>query len=143
MRNSPATARDELLDWTDEDEPLSAPVTASSNADGMLRTGVLTLLLVAVVTMGISELFYWTLRAEIRKKQGAPVNAQLIATQSRDRQRLSRYQWVKKSEGVLRIPVSVAEDLVIADYANKPTAQDAPHGSSEVAHVAAARGGLP
>ena len=143
MRNSPATARDELLDWTDEDEPLPLPATMSTSTNGLLRTGILTLLFVAVVAMAISEMFYWTLRSEIRNKQGAPVNAQLIVTQSRDAQRLGLYQWVKKSEGALRIPVSVAEGLVIADYAKKPTEQVASQGSTAIRQKAIATWGPP
>ncbi len=143
MPNAPATARDQLFDWTDENEPLPAPATASASAKGLLRTGILTVLLLAVVAMGVAEMFYWTLRSEIRRKQGSLVNAQLLVTQSRDKQRLSRYQWVKKSDGVLRIPVSLAAGFVIADYAKNSAECPASQRSTEAGTATMAHGGSP
>lgn len=121
MPSASVTSRDELLDWTDESEVAAEPQVELTVIRGLWRTALLTLALMAVTAITVAEVHYWRFRNEIKRKQAAPVSALLPAARARDALRLNRYQWVNRSTGVLRIPVSVAAALVIADYSRAPT----------------------
>ncbi len=88
------------------------------------RVALATVFFLILAVGGISEMFYWTTRSEIRRKQGIPVNDLLTKTQQSEDTLLNEYRWIKKSEGRLRIPVARARALVILEYA-RPTVQGA------------------
>jgi len=116
MRNGEANARVESLPLFTEPSSISG---AMSSRDVLRRSaiaGLSTVLLALSVVAATSEIYYFTLRAEVQKKRGTFENALLLADQLRDNGRLDRYQWVTQSQGVLRIPLSLAKTLTIADY---------------------------
>jgi hypothetical protein len=116
MRNSQANARTESLPLFGEPSSISDAVLSRHVLRQSVATGLTTVLLAILVVAATSEIYYFTLRAEVQRKRGSFENAQLLANQLRDNNRLGRYQWVDPSQGVLRIPISVAKNLTIAEY---------------------------
>ena len=142
MRKSEANARAESLPLFNEPTSIS---DAMSSRDVLRRSAVAclsTVLLALSVVAATSEIYYFTLRAEVQRKRGAFENAQLLANQLRDNGRLDRYQWVTPSQGVLRIPLSVAKNLTIADYQKVPGSRPA-EGSTTIAGNAHVASGTP
>lgn len=127
MRQSNANAKveEELLDIASVSQSSSLAEMQSSRLNGLVWTGIATCVCILVCLMVVSEIFYWTSRNEIQKKQLATGNALLKDTRTQEQARLTRYQWVKKGDGVLRIPVERAKELVIADYARPASAASA------------------
>jgi hypothetical protein len=119
MSTVPATAQDERFEWPQHQESQPAPEPQAASAPRLARRALWTIALLAIGALALCELHYWMLRGEIARKQGSKVNSQLLATQLRDAKMLTRYQWVKPSAGVLRIPEARAVSLVIADYSKQ------------------------
>jgi hypothetical protein len=123
--NASAALEEDLLEVALIHERLARARVRSSQLDGLTRTAFVTLLGIFVSAIVVNEVFYWTLRKEIQSKRLAPTNALLTATRAREQSLLTRYQWVKKSDGVLRIPAKRAASLIVADYAHPvPTPSD-------------------
>ena len=76
-----------------------------------------TLALVAAGALGVVQLFDDARLLEVRTRQLEPPNAILRATRTEEQARLTQYRWVKRSDGVLRIPVARARELVLQEYA--------------------------
>ena len=125
MRTSQANARVESLPLFIEPRSSSDAIPLRDVLRRLIIAGLTTVMLALSVVAATSELYYFTLRAEVQRKRGAFENAQLLANQLRDNRRLDRYQWVTPSQGVLRIPLSVAKSLTIADYQKAPETQPA------------------
>ena len=138
MRNSQANAHIESLLLISQPSRNLDPMSLRDVLTRSIVTCLITILLALSVVAATSEIYYFTLRAEVQKKRGAIENAQLLANQSRDNRRLDRYQWVIPSQGVLRIPLSVAKNLTIADYQKAPKTRPLEASSSITsnAHVA-------
>lgn len=129
MRNSEVNARVESLPLFTEPSSISEAMSSRDLLRHSIMAGLTTVLLALCVVAATSEIYYFTLRAEVQTKRGAVENAQLLANQLRDNGRLDRYQWVTPSQGVLRIPLSVAKNLTISDYQKAPKTP-LPEGSS-------------
>lgn len=82
----------------------------------LLTIGVLVLVLEAV-----SEHFELTLRRELELKQRSVPNAILSSVKAMERDRLTQYRWVNRRQGIVRIPIRRAIDLVVRDYAQADT----------------------
>lgn len=118
MRQTNAAVQEDLLEVALANESVAQAKARSIWSGGLVRTGVATLLGVFAMAVIVNELFYWTVRSEIQRKQLATTNALLKATRAQEQSRLAEYRWMKKNEGVLRIPLERAKYLVIADYAH-------------------------
>ena len=105
--------------------PWSSAEECLPPARNLIGVSLVTATLVSVAALAVGQLFALAMRSEMRKKQLEPVNAILQATRAEERARLERYQWVKRSEGVMRIPISRARELVLADYARPSTSTPA------------------
>ena len=128
--NASAAVQEDLLDVALANESLTQAKARSIWLGALVRTGVATLIGVCVCVVIVNELFYWTLRAEIQRKQLATTNALLVTTRAQEQSRLTQYRWVKKSDGVLRIPLERAKSLVIADYAQAASTAPVPSTKS-------------
>ena len=123
--NESAAVQEDFLDVALDNERLSQARVSWLRMNALIWTGVATCLCVLAGLWVVNEIFYWTLRKEIQRKQLAPSNAILMATRAQEQNQLIRYQWVKKSDGILRIPLERARGLVVADYARAALAASA------------------
>jgi hypothetical protein len=114
-------------------ESAPSPITVANPGGPAGRrfvfSAIVTVLGVCAIGLGAAEMYDWTLRAQVRERRLAPANSQLHAVEAEADAKLSRYQWVRQKDGVLRIPVGSARALVLARYA------------APVASAAAARSG--
>jgi hypothetical protein len=143
MSTIPAIAQDERFEWDQQSEEQLTPEPHVAVMPKLIRKGMWTLALLGVGVLAVCELHYWTLRSEINKKQASKVNAQLMATQLRDARLLNRYQWVKQSDGVLRIPESQAVSLVIADYSRQSPQTEVTQAAERAGNTRVATAGVP
>lgn len=103
---------------------------------------------IVVVVIGVFEFFRQTFQAEVQKKQLEWVDPQLREIRAYEEANLKKYQWVNQKDGVVRIPVTRARELVLADYGKMaayvpggaspaPALAPAPEGSAAPAASAA------
>ena len=123
--NASAAIQEDLLDVALDNERLIQARVSWLRTNALIWTGLATCLCVLVGLLVVNEIFYWTLRKEIQRKQLAPSNAILTATHAQEQNQLTRYQWIKRSDGILRIPLERAKGLVVADYARSALAASA------------------
>jgi hypothetical protein len=143
MRNIEANARVDSLPLFTEPTAISDAISSRDVLKRSIMAGLSTVLLALSVVAATSEIYYFTLRAEVQKKRGAIENAQLLANQLRDNGRLDRYQWVTPSQGVLRIPLSLAKNLTISDYQKAPKTRPAEDGRAHTGNARVAIGTSP
>ena len=143
MSTIPATAQDERFEWDQQLQEQRTPEPHAESARRLVRSGLWTIALLAIATLALCELHYRMLLSEIARKQAATVNTQLMATRLRDAKMLSRCQWIKPSEGVLRIPESLAVRLVIADYSKQGSPASVPSVADIAPTVTAGKAGAP
>jgi hypothetical protein len=134
--NASAAVEQDLLEVALTHDRLTQARARSQRLGGLVWTGIATLLGVLLSVMIVNEIFYWTLRKEIQRKRLDPTNAILMATRAREQSLLTQYQWIKKSDGIVRIPVRRAANLVIAEYAHPALPVAAPSASSTPASSA-------
>jgi len=77
---------------------------------------VSTLLLLVGIVVGVNELFRSVFNHEISSKQLEHQNSELRELRVEEQAKLSRYQWVNRKEGIVRIPVERARALTLAAY---------------------------
>ncbi len=86
------------------------------------RTGVIGVAIVATVAvlgaivLGVNELFQQIITDEVRVKVLARPSSELRELRAQEEQKLNRYQWVSQKDGIVRIPLSRAQELTLADY---------------------------
>ena len=93
-----------------------------------------TLALLVGVVIGVNEIFRSVFNQEISSKQLEHQGTELRELRAEEQAKLSRYQWVSRKDGVVRIPVDRARALTLAAYqarAVKPQAEaaDPPRGT--------------
>jgi len=117
--NYPARANPEpiILEQTRAGWGQDSQSESLSLSSGAWLTTALTLVGFALSALTVNEIVDWTLRREIYDKQLSAPNALLASIRTEEAKRLSQYRWVRKSDGILRIPVERAKQLVILDYA--------------------------
>ena len=143
QNNASAAVEQDLLEVALTHERLTQARARSQRLGGLVWTGVGTVLGVFFSLLIVNEIFYWTLRNEIQRKRLGPTNAILAATRAREQLLLTQYQWVKKSDGIVRIPVKRAANLVIAEYAHPATSPVSSAAAvPSVSSVANAAGGV-
>ncbi len=77
---------------------------------------VSTLALLVGVVIGVNEIFRSVFNHEISAKQLEPQGTELRELRAEEQAKLSRYQWVNRKDGVVRIPVDRARELTLAAY---------------------------
>jgi hypothetical protein len=86
------------------------------------RTGVIaawiagTLIAVVAVVIGVNEVFHRVMGAEVSAKVLAQSSTELRELRAEEQARLSRYRWVSRKDGVVRIPLDRAIELTVAEY---------------------------
>ena len=138
QNNASAAVEQDLLEVALTHERLTRARVHSQRLGGLVWTGIATLLGVSLSLLIVNEIFYWTLRGEIQKKRLVPTNAILTTTRAREQSLLTQYQWIKKSDGIVRIPVKRAANLVIAEYAHPASSASAATLPSQNAKAAGA-----
>lgn len=130
--------------------PVEEPAIAEIDRVNVGVISVITLAIVVVtvgVVVGVFNFFGQMVRGEVSKKQlewEDPRKRELVAVETAA---LGRYQYVSQKDGVVRIPLARARELVLADYSKpyvppppKPAAPEgsvAPEGSAAPAGSAA------
>ncbi len=85
----------------------------------ILASVVVVTLGLAVMVVGVNEFFKFAIQEEIQTKQLAVVDPRRVELTSTEKAHLTKYQWVDKSAGVVRIPVERAQELVLKDWAER------------------------
>lgn len=112
-----------VREGTDASGRSTATLERDSPNTRLIVIAVIAILtIISVVVYGLVELFTWTLRAEVRRKQLEPVSTLLRDVRAEEQAKLNRYQWIDPKAGIVRIPLERAKQLVILDYA-KPEAK--------------------
>jgi hypothetical protein len=70
----------------------------------------------AGVALCVNELFEAAIRREISAKVLEPPSTALRALRAEEERRLSRYQWVSREEGIVRVPLDRAVELVLKEH---------------------------
>lgn len=97
-------------------------MSATSTEADTPRTGLLavavavTVAVTALLVVGVSTVFGFTLREEIARKQLEPESTALRRLRSEEQARLGRYQWIDRRAGVVRIPTDRALELVLEEH---------------------------
>ena len=114
--SSPASAERGQVDFghPEPDFPLEV---AERSLSRLTATVALTLIGLVVCIGAVNEVMYYKLRDEVRSKQLAAPNPLLASVRAEEAERLTRYRWLRKRDGVVRIPLERAKQLVLADYA--------------------------
>lgn len=72
------------------------------------------------------------IRKEISEKVLSATNPMLRDLHATEKAKLSKYQWVDKNAGVVRIPVERAQELVLRDWGSRAQAAAAAEGAGAV-----------
>jgi hypothetical protein len=102
---------------TEADKPKNALIAGSV---------LLICVTVALVVVGVYQYFLGVIREEVNRKVEAPIDERLLALRAEEESKLSRYQWVDRNKGVVRVPLERAKALLIAERAAPPPAPPAP-----------------
>lgn len=68
------------------------------------------------VVIGVREFFSQTLQGEVQSKVLEPEDPMKKELYLVEQAKLSKYQWISQKDGVVRIPLARAKELVLADY---------------------------
>jgi hypothetical protein len=68
------------------------------------------------VVIGVREFFSQTIAGEVNKKVLEPEDPLKKELYVAEQAKLTKYQWVSQKDGVVRIPLARAKELVLADY---------------------------
>ena len=93
-----------------------------------------TIALLMGVVVGVNEIFRAVFNHEISSKQLEHQGTELRELRAQEQAKLSRYQWVSRKDGIVRIPLDRARALTLAAYQArvtkpKPDAARAPAGT--------------
>ncbi len=87
---------------------------------------VLSVFVLIGVVLAVDQFFMVSVREEIDLKVNAAENPALRQLRADEQTRLTRYQWVDQRNGVLRIPLERARELVLAEWESRPQGFVAP-----------------
>jgi hypothetical protein len=122
---------------------LPIPLARMPSGRSLLWIGIATAVVVTLAAAGLGQVFVLAERNEIHRKQLEPTNPVLQATRAEERLRLERYQWVDRSQSVLRIPVARARELVLTEYSRPSAASSASLSASGGGGPATSNGSQP
>jgi len=85
-----------------------------------------TLALLVGIVLGVNEIFRSVFNHEISSKQLEHQSSELRELRAEEQAKLSRYQWVNRKDGVVRVPLDRARELTLAAYQRRaaPPATD-------------------
>jgi hypothetical protein len=78
-----------------------------------------TLAVLFAVVVGVNQIFRSVFNHEISSKQLEHQGSELRELRAEEQAKLSRYQWVNRKDGVVRIPVERARELTLAAYRSR------------------------
>ena len=81
---------------------------------------VVTAALLVAMVLFSARLFDLTMREEIERKVLAVENTQLRQLHVEEQRKISAYQWVDQKNGVVRVPVDRAVELIVAEGYKRP-----------------------
>jgi hypothetical protein len=108
-------------------------MSAPDKPNNLMLTGFVigsVVLLVAMV-LGVMQMFNAVVEAEISTRVLEVPSSQLGALRDREQLQLSRYQWVNKSTGAVRIPLDRAVELTLRDWKTRAAAPTPAVGSQQ------------
>jgi len=85
----------------------------------VLGTAVVTLALL----VGIVHASAWTHRSAVRARTLMTPSQDVLAVRAEEAASFDRWQWVSQKDGVCRIPVARARELVVGAYARRADAE--------------------
>jgi hypothetical protein len=94
----------------------------------ILGASAATLLALVGVLIGLNELFRQVMTSEIQAKVLSRPSSELRELRVEEDAKLGRYQWVSKKDGVVRLPLSRAVELTLADYRARSAQADPQRG---------------
>ena len=97
-----------------ESVPECEPDRPKNRAIAAVVFTALTLLTGVVVT--VNEIFRAVFNQEISSKQLEHQSTELRELRAEEQAKLSRYRWVNRKEGVVRIPLDRARELTLVAY---------------------------
>ncbi len=107
------------LDAAPPEVPTEAPPEVDRPRTGVIGATVVgTLALLVCVLVGVNELFRAVMTHEVSSK--IRTSADLKELRAQEEQKLTHYQWVSQKDGVVRIPLSRAQQLTLTDYGPRP-----------------------
>ncbi len=105
-------------------------VVEADKPDTRLIFVLVNVIIIAIVGMVIAgwQIFISSVSAEIDKKvnQNTGGANELREVRAQDDGRLGHYQWASQKDGVVRIPLARAKELVLRDWSLAPAAPIAP-----------------
>lgn len=84
------------------------------------------------IVIGVIQFFGFAVRDEVNAKVYEPVSTELRELRATEQEKLTRYRWVDKSAGVLRIPLERATELTLRDWKGRPSGVVAAGGAAVV-----------
>ena len=108
-------------------EGAKRPVPAeAAEGDNPRTTFIFLFVLVAAfvltgIVLAVDQFFEISVREEIENKLLRPESAQLRQLRADEEAKLTRYQWVDEKKGVVRIPLDRARELVLSEWAARPS----------------------
>jgi hypothetical protein len=103
-----AHGHDASASYSEEDRPRNGIIS------GIVVVIIVT---IVIVVIGVVQLFGKAVRKEISGKRLSATSEELRAHRAEEQSKLSRWQWGNQKEGIVRIPVDRAKEIVLRDYA--------------------------
>ena len=119
-------ARPALPSEPADEGPEPAPERDSPGMRLITTAFVVVAIAVIGIVIGTKEYFTSVMDAELETKVAEPVSNQLLELHKIEDARLSKYQWISKEKGVVRIPVDKAKEMVLARYQSEPIEEPPP-----------------
>jgi hypothetical protein len=99
-------------------EPRAEPDAPQSAFIFLFALGGVAIL--ALMVLGVDQLFNLSLREEIAQKLLRPENSMLRQLRADEQAKLTRYQWIDRKAGTLRIPLDRAMELTLSEWQSRP-----------------------
>jgi len=111
---------------SDPSENKSDPSVPRSEADSPRTTFIFLMVLASAfvltgIVLGVDQYFELSVREEIENKVLKPESAQLRQLRADEEAKLTRYQWADQRNGVVRVPLDRARELVLAEWKDRPS----------------------
>lgn len=102
----------------DHDEAPGIAEPDRINVGMILAITVGIVVITVAVVIGVREFFSQTIAGEVSKKLLEPEDPLKKELHVVEQAKLSKYQYVNQKDGIVRIPLARAKELVLADYGN-------------------------
>ena len=102
-----------------ESEPNTERPQDELRATPIVIVGIVGSILTVVIILLLSVLFLHEKQGEIYSKSSAPGPDDLRRRRSEQREVLTEYRWVDEKQGIVRIPIDRAMELLVKESAEK------------------------